>query len=144
MIVGTCYGIWMARRMKRYWPGADGLSGAERVTVVRAARRGERITDARLNALDYRTGIHAAAAEAKPVRWLLPVVLAVGVATAGWDAVYGSRGNAAASFIYLFLLLAELFWWPKKTRAASVQRRPRGPQPWMTDPWPLRRHQLTR
>lgn len=116
LIVGTCYGIWMARRMKRYWPGADGLSGAERVTVVRAARRGERITDARLSAaaLDYRTGIHAAAEEAKPVRWLLPVVLAVGVATAGWDAVFGSWGNAVASFIYLVLLLAELFWWPKR------------------------------
>lgn len=27
VIVGTFYGIWMARRMQRYWPGADGLSG---------------------------------------------------------------------------------------------------------------------
>lgn len=70
MIVGTCYGIWMARRMKRYWPGAEGLSGAQRVTVVRAARRGERITDARNccptstarpSALDDRTVAVAAA-----------------------------------------------------------------------------------
>jgi hypothetical protein len=31
-----------------------------------------------------------------------------------WDAVYGSWGNAAASAIYLALLLIELFWWPKR------------------------------
>ncbi|MGV0644900.1 hypothetical protein ABQE44_16040 [Mycolicibacterium sp. XJ2546] len=116
VIVGVFYGVWMARRMKRYWPGAEGLSAAERVKVVRAARRGERITDARLTpaALDYRTGIHAAAEEAKPFRWLLPVVLAVGVATAGWDAAFGSWGNAVASFIYLVMLLAEVLWWPRR------------------------------
>lgn len=116
VIVGTFYGIWMARRMKRYWAGAEGFSGAERVKVVRAARRGEPITDARLTpaGLDYRIGIHAAAEEAKPFRWLLPVVLAVGVATAGWDAVFGSWGNAVASFIYLAMPLAEVFWWPKR------------------------------
>jgi hypothetical protein len=27
--------------------------------------------------------------------------------------VFGSWGNAAASCIYLVLLLIELFWWPK-------------------------------
>lgn len=116
VIVGTFYGIWMARRMQRYWPGADELSGAQRVTVARAARRGEPITDDRLAcaALDYRTGIHAAAQDATPVRWLLPVLLAAGVATAAWDAVLGSWGNALASVIYLVLLLGELFWWPNR------------------------------
>ncbi|HYP91834.1 MAG TPA: hypothetical protein VER34_01315, partial [Mycobacterium sp.] len=48
VIVGLFYGIWMPRRMARYWPGAKQLDGDDRVTVARTARRGERIGDARL------------------------------------------------------------------------------------------------
>ena len=40
IILAIFYGIWMTRRMARYWPGAEKLSGEERVTVVRAARHG--------------------------------------------------------------------------------------------------------
>lgn len=40
VIVGIPYGIWMARRMSRFWPAA-GLDGADRVAVVWAARNGE-------------------------------------------------------------------------------------------------------
>ncbi len=116
IVVGAFYGIWMARRMARYWPGAKQLSGDERVTVVRIARRGERIDNARLAqaVVDYSSGMHAAAEKARPFRWLLPLVLVVSLGTAVWDAVYGSWGNAAASAIYLALLLIELFWWPKR------------------------------
>ncbi|MCW2564313.1 MAG: hypothetical protein JWQ31_2873, partial [Mycobacterium sp.] len=116
VVVGAFSGIWMARRMARYWPGAKQLSGDERVTVVRAARRGERIDNARLAqaVVDYSSGMHAAAERARPFRWLLPLVLVVSLGTAVWDAVYGSWGNAAASAIYLALLLIELFWWPKR------------------------------
>ena len=41
VILGASYGIWTARRMARYWPGARELTGAERVTVpdVRALRK---------------------------------------------------------------------------------------------------------
>jgi hypothetical protein len=116
VIVGVFYGIWMPRRMARYWQGAKQLSGDDRVTVVRTARRGERIGDPRLAqpVVDYSTGIHAAADDARPFRWVLPLVLVVGVGTALWDAVFGSWGNALASFIYLVMLLLELFWWPKR------------------------------
>jgi hypothetical protein len=116
VVVGAFYGIWMARRMARYWPGAKQLSGDERVSVVSAARRGERMGDARLAqaVIDYNFGLHAAAEAARPFRWLLPVVLVVSLGTAVWDAVYGSWGNAAASAIYLVLLFIELFWWPKR------------------------------
>jgi hypothetical protein len=116
VVVGVFYGIWMARRMARYWPGAKQLSGDERVTVVRAARRGERIDDARLAkaVIDYSSGMHAAAETARPFRWLLIVVLVVAVGTAVWDAVFGSWGNAIASGIYLVLLAIELLWWPKR------------------------------
>ena len=118
VIVGVAYGIWMSRRMARYWPGAKQLSGEDRVTVVRTARRGERIGDARLAqaVVDYSHGMHAAAEKARPFRWVLPLVLVVGVGTAAWDAVFGTWGNAVASAIYLVLLLIELFWWPKRQK----------------------------
>jgi uncharacterized membrane protein YfcA len=116
VIIGAFYGIWMPRRMARYWPGAKQLSGTDRVAVVRAARRGERIDDARLahGVVDYSNGLHAAADQARPLRWVLVFVLCVAVATAAWDAAFGSWGNTVASFIYLVLLLIELFWWPKR------------------------------
>jgi hypothetical protein len=116
VVVGAFYGIWMARRMARYWPGAKQLSGDERVAVARTARRGERIGDARLSQaiVDYSSGLHAAAERARPFRWLIPIVLVVSVGTAAWDAVYGSWGNAIASGIYLVLLAIEVFWWPKR------------------------------
>jgi hypothetical protein len=116
VIVGVFYGISMARRMPRYWPGAKQLGGDDRVTVVRTARRGERVGDARLAraVVDYSSGMHAAAENARPWRWLLVCVLVVAVGTAVWDAVFGSWGNAAMSAIYLVLLFIELFWWPKR------------------------------
>jgi hypothetical protein len=132
-IVGVFEGIWMARRMARYWPGAKALSGDERVTVVRAVRRGERVADPGLSrpVIEYGRGLHAAAESGRPWRWALGFVLTVAAVTAIWDAVYGSWGNAAASGIYLVALLAELFWWPKwlerllvnADRAAEMARR---------------------
>ena len=123
----------MARRMARYWPGARDLTGAERVTVVRAARRGELVGDARLarSVIDYSRGLHAAAEEARPYRWLIWFMLAVAAVLALWDTVYGSTRDAVASCVYLALLAVELFWWPKRQaqllsnadRAAETARR---------------------
>jgi len=133
VIVGVFYGIFMARRMARYWPGAKALSGDERVTVVRAVRRGEHVADPLLSqpVTEYSRGLHDAAESGRPWRWVLAFVLAVAAATAIWDAVYGSWGNAVASGIYLVALLAEWFWWPKwlerllvnADRAAELARR---------------------
>jgi hypothetical protein len=116
VVTGVFCGIWMPRRMARYWPGARNLSGAERVAVARTARRGERVEDAGLAqaVIDYSRGLHAAADQGRPFRWVVPLVLVVAVGTAVWDAAYGSWGNVVASAIYLVLLLFELFWWPKQ------------------------------
>jgi hypothetical protein len=102
--------------MARYWPGAKDLTGEERVTVARTARRGEQIADARLAqaVIDYSNGLHAAADKARPFRWVIPLVLVVAIGTAVWDAVYGSWGNVVVSGIYLVLLPLELFWWPRR------------------------------
>ena len=104
--------------MSRHWPGAKQLSGSERVRVAGAARGGRPIYDPRLAkaVVDYRNGLHAAAEDARPFRWLLPIVLVVGVVMAALDAVFGTWGNAIASAIYLVMLLVELFWWPKRQR----------------------------
>jgi hypothetical protein len=116
VIIGVFYGTWMSRRMARYWPGAKQLAGEDRVTVVRTARRGERIGDPRLAqaVADYGQALHAAVEDARPFRWLVPLVLVVAVGTAVWDAVYGAWGNVVASCIYFVALLVELFWWPKR------------------------------
>jgi len=116
VVVGTCYGVWTARRMARYWPGAKDLSGEQRVAVARSVRRGEPIDDARLAApaIAYSRGLHAAAETARWLRWALVFVLVVGVGTAAWDAVYGSWGNTVASAIYLAALVVEVFWMPKR------------------------------
>ena len=135
VILGTGYGIWMARRMARYWPGASELTGDERVTVVRAARRGELVGDSRLarSVVDYSRGLRAAAEEPlqNRYRWLLWFVLAVATVLALWDTVSGSTRDAVASCVYLALLLIEVFWWPRRQaqllssaeRAAEAARR---------------------
>jgi hypothetical protein len=116
ILVGAGWGIVMARRMARYWPGAKDLNGEQRVTVVRAARRGERVSDPRLAqaVIDYRDGLHAAAEKARPFRWLIWLVLTVAAAMAVWDTVAGSARDGVASCVYLALLLIEVFWWPKR------------------------------
>jgi len=115
VVVGVFYGVWTARRMKRYWPGAGDLTGQERVTVARAVRHGRPVDDARLAeaVIEYSRGLHAAAEKGRWLRWVLVFVLVVGVGTAAWDAVYGSWGNTVASAIYLVALVVELFWVPK-------------------------------
>ncbi|BBY91572.1 hypothetical protein MGALJ_12410 [Mycobacterium gallinarum] len=116
VVVGTFYGVWMARRMARYWPGAKDLTGEERVAVARAVRMGQPLDDDRLAqpVVDYARGLHEAAETARWLRWVLIVVLAVAVATAAWDAVYGSWRNLIASAIYLVALGVEVFWLPKR------------------------------
>ena len=116
VILGVAYGIWMARRMARYWPAAEKLSGDERVTVVRAARRGEPISEPQLAqaVIDYSEGLHAAAEKARPFRWILWFVLTVAVLAALWDTVFGSVRDGVASGVYLALLGIEMFWWPKR------------------------------
>lgn len=132
VILGVGSGTWMSRRMVKYWPDSRDLDGAQRVAVVDAARRGRGIGDESLApaVAGYREGLHAAAAQARPLRWVIVVVLIVAIGTAIWDAVQGSVGSAIVSVIYLILAALELFWWPRRTaqllanadRAAALAR----------------------
>ena len=127
VILGTFYGIWMARRMARYWPGAKHLSGAERVTVVRAARRGERIDDARFAqaVIDYSDGLRAAAEKARPYRRLVWLVLAVAAVLALRDTVFGSTRDAVASCLLCRVACDRVVLVAKTAGTTTVQRRTR-------------------
>ena len=115
VIITVGYGGWMARRMSRLWPAAAALDGADRVAVARAVRSGERIADSRLvaAAADLARGMRIAD-DTRPLRGLLIAVLVVAVLTALWDSIFGSIGNAVASAVYLVLLVAEIWWWPRR------------------------------
>lgn len=118
VVLGAVSGVWIARRMTKYWPGASALSAAQREAVVAAARRGDRIDRGAglAPAVDaYRHALHAAAERGRPWRWFLVVVLLVAVGSTLWDATHGSPGNAIASVIYLAVVGLELFYWPKRT-----------------------------
>lgn len=120
---GVLFGTVTARRMAHLWPEAARLTAGDRVTVARAVRDGDPIADPRLGgpALGYVRGLHAAAQTHPRWRWILPGILVVALATALWDAVYGSRGSAVASALYLAALIAEVFWWPRR-RAQLLNR----------------------
>lgn len=116
VVLGVGSAVWMGRRMTRYWPDSGRVSGAQRVEVVAAARRGDRVADHALAqaVVDYSRGLRTAAEEGRPWRWVIVVVLLVALATAVWDAAFGSWGNAVVSLVYLILVGLELFWWPKR------------------------------
>lgn len=109
-------GAWTTRQAARYWPGARELTGAQRESVVTAAHRGERIDDPKLAGAvgDYGRGLHRAADDYRPLRWMLVFLLVVAIGSAAWDAVSGTWGNVIVSAIYLVLIGLELFWWPRR------------------------------
>lgn len=115
VVLGAAFGVWMSRRMSRYWPGADALSPADRVRVVRAARRGRSVAAPLSNSLiDYRQGLHAVAADGAQsgIRWVLWLILAAAAAMALYDSLFGSVRDAVASAVYLGLLVFEIVGWP--------------------------------
>lgn len=118
VVVGAFYGTWMARRMTKYWPQWVDLAADERVSVVSAARTGGQLAEARLAPalVTYVRGLHAAAEDARPLRWVVIVVLIVAIGTAVWDVVLGTWGNAIVSAVYLFALMIEILWWPKRQK----------------------------
>jgi hypothetical protein len=110
------YGIPMARRMTRFWPEAKMVSGADRVAVVRASRRGEDIGEARLAhaVIDYGSGLRAASAQARRFWVVVPVVAAVSLILAVTDSVFGPIRLALVSWLWVALVLIEMFWWPRR------------------------------
>lgn len=118
VLTGPVLGVLTARRMQRYWPGGEDFTGAERVTIVRAARRGYPVAGPALarGVIQYSAGLRTAAERLRTYRWLIWLVLAVALGIAIFDAATGSMRDAAASCVYLGLLAIEVLWWPSRRR----------------------------
>ncbi|MFF5016354.1 hypothetical protein [Streptomyces sp. NPDC001165] len=116
LVLGPFYGIRVARRMGRVWPGAGDLDPAARVAVVRAARRGEDIGDARLApaVVDYCNGLRTAREHDRLLLWVVLAFAAVAVALALIDTFSGSTRQAGVSWLFVLFFLVELTWWPRK------------------------------
>ncbi len=110
------FGIPMARRMARFWPGAKLLSGKDRVAVVRATRRGHNIGEARLAqaVIEYSSGLRDAHDHARRYRWVLPLVAALSLILASTDSFFGPIRLALVSWLWVAIIVVELWWWPRR------------------------------
>jgi hypothetical protein len=98
-----------------FWPAAKDLSGGDRVAVVRAARRGEDIDDARLApaALEYGSGLREAREQARRWKWMLWLGVAAVLVLAVLDSISGPPRTAAVSWLFVVFFAVEIFWWPR-------------------------------
>lgn len=116
VVLTLSYGILMGRRMAKYWPGAKELAGADRVAVVRAARRGEKIGEPRLApaVIGYSDGLRAAYEQARPHWWLMWVVAAAALIFAVVDCFTSPLGSVVVSWLFVAFLVVEVWWWPRE------------------------------
>jgi hypothetical protein len=116
VVLSTFYGIVMARRMSRFWPAANDLSGGDRVAVVRAARSGRDIDAARLGpaAIEYASGLREARKQARRYHWVVWLCAAVVLALAVYDSFFGTVRLAVVSWLFVAFFAIELFWWPRR------------------------------
>lgn len=116
LFLSPFYGIRVARRMNRAWPGARDLDSADRTAVIRATRRGEDIGDARLApaVIDYSSALRTAREQDRVFRWVLLLFAGLAVALALSDTFTGSTRDALVSWLVVAFLLVELTWWPRK------------------------------
>jgi hypothetical protein len=99
VVLGVACGFRTGRRMTRHWPRADELSGAQRVAVLAAARRGDRIGDDSLAPVivDYSRALHAAADKDTPLRRaVVGFVLVVAAAMAPRSYIRSSWGSSCS------------------------------------------------
>jgi flagellar biosynthesis protein FliQ len=121
-VVALIYGVWLGRRMVRFWPGASALTGEQRVRVAGVTRWGGRMGDPALAqaVVEYADGLHNSEKSGRAFRWVVPLVLVVALGVAFWDAMFGSTRDLVSSCVYLVLLGFELFWWPGRRNRLLV------------------------
>jgi hypothetical protein len=115
VVISIFYGIVVARRMSQFWPAAKDLSGADRVAVARAARRGRGIVDARLApaAIEYGGGLRAAREQGRRWQWMVWLGAVVALVLAVLDSISGPSRIAAVSWLFVVFFAVEIFWWPR-------------------------------
>lgn len=120
-VLGVAAGVWMARRILRYWTEFRPLTVAQRRTVVDTVWRGAAIEDPGLApaALAYGRALAGAVERYRVWRPLVALLLLVALASAIWDATHGSTGNLIVSVVYLVFVVLEVFWWPGRRARLS-------------------------
>jgi hypothetical protein len=115
VVISIFYGIVVARRMSQFWPAAKDLSGADRVAVARAARRGRGIVDARLApaAIEYGGGLRAAREQGRRWQWMVWLGAVAALVLAVLDSISGPSRMAAVSWLFVVFFAVEIFWWPR-------------------------------
>ena len=112
LIAGPMFGGFMAVIWWRGWPRGGQLPPADRVAVLRAVQRGERVSDPRLipEVLGYATVTLRAADRDQRQRWVLWLI-AAGIAA--WALVVTPTGSAAqlAYAWTLAVVSLGLVWW---------------------------------
>lgn len=116
VVLSAFYGVVMSRRMSRFWPAANELSADDRVALVRAARRGQDIPDARLApaVVEYAEGLREARAQTRKYRWVAWLGAAAFLALAVVDCFLGPPRVTLVSWLFVAFFAIELFWWPKR------------------------------
>jgi hypothetical protein len=115
VVISIFYGIVMARRMSQFWPAAKDLNGVDRVAVVRAARGGQDIGDARLApaAIEYGDGLREAREQARRWQWMVWLGAAAVLVLAVLDSISGQPRTASVSWLFVVFFAVEIFWWPR-------------------------------
>ena len=113
--IWVIYSVIMARRMSKFWPGAQNLSGVDRVAAARAARSGHDVGDVRLATavISYSRGLRDASEHVLLPRWLMLLLALVALVVAVADSIFSPPGEAVVSWLYFAFFPMELLWWPR-------------------------------
>ncbi|MFJ7149173.1 hypothetical protein ACIQVT_13380 [Streptomyces sp. NPDC100445] len=116
VVLGPFYGIRVARRMGRLWPGGARLGRAERAAAVRATRRGEAVAGSGTasSVVGYAGALRRAAEEDRLRRWVVVLVTGLALALAVYDTLRGTTGELVASWLVVALCAADLVVWPRR------------------------------
>ncbi len=122
LVSGVLYGSFMAVYRWHVWPRGGQLSSSDRVAVMRAVQRGERVLDPRLapEVLGYAKVIDHAAERSQRQRWALWVGAALPLAFAAGETVTGSAARSAYFWAFTAIFLGVLW------RAPRILARRRG------------------
>jgi uncharacterized membrane protein len=115
VVIWVIYSLIMARRMSKFWPGANDLSGAARFAAARAARSGHDIGDLGLApaVIEYSRGLRDANEHVLLARWLIVLLALVALGVAIADSIFSPLGEAVVSWLYFAFFPVELLWWPR-------------------------------
>ncbi len=115
LVSGVIHGSFLAVTRWHAWPRGGQLSSPDRVAVMRAVQRGERVPDPRLapEVLAYAQVIACAAERGQRQRWMLWVFAAVTLAWAAGQTVTGLAARSAYFWALAAIFLGGVWRMPR-------------------------------